>query len=309
MAKDPKDRPAKPTAKEKLAEQRKMKEDLSGALLSGRLAASTETVTKVRVPTDEIDKRAPKQNRGAIPPPRRPKPPQQQPPTGLENKKGPIKKKQPEPPRKKKPVKTKDGKKVKRVAWDPKRLSQFVAGFITLGELEGISKDEQYEMAKLGHRLLREGRLPDAKKVFEGLVTLDPRDAYFHLALGAIAQKSDDLTEAEKRYTAALEINPYSPHALANRGEVRMMLGKMVDGAKDLMRALEEDPNAEQEATKRARATIGVVLQQLEEAGVDVGKKKAPERAAAAKPGPRKKVGVRGPPKKVKPRRPAPKKR
>src|SRR5688500_18668115 len=222
--KDPKDQK---TAKEKLAEQRKMKEDLTGALMAGRLAANTET--KVKVPSAEIDKAAPKAKRAAIPAPPKKSP---APATGQ---------KRPAPP---KPAASPGVKKkgsAKRVAWDPKRLMKFVAGVITLGELEGIGKDQQYEMAKLGHRFIRQGKLKEAKTVFEGLVALDPHDAYFHLALGSIAQRDDELEEADERYTRALEINPYSPHALANRCEVRMMQGRMLDGAKDLIRALEED--------------------------------------------------------------------
>ncbi len=243
--------PKKPTAKEKLAEQRKMKADLSGALMAGRLAAKTETRVKVPVQA-EIDQAAPKAKRATIPPPMKKKPapaaarPAPRPAPGKKQKSG-----------------------VKRVAWDPKRLMKFVAGVITLGELEGITKEKQYEMAKLGHRFIRQGKLNEAKTIFDGLVALDPHDAYFHLALGSIAQREDDLEGAEARYTRALEINPFSPHALANRGEVRMMRGQMLDGAKDLMHALEEDPECRQEATKRARATIAVVLQQLEEAGAD----------------------------------------
>lgn len=297
--KKPRTRPA--SAKDKIAEQRQMKEDLSGALMAGRLAASTETVTRVRVPGVEIDKAAPKAKKGTIPPPRRPKRPG--PPPAARKKKTPQKKAPPKkaPPKKapspaaKKPAR-KGGKNARKVAWDPKRLAQFIAGVITLGELEGISKEEQYEMAKLGHQLLRQGKLDDAKKVFDGLVTLDPRDAYFHLALGSIAQRGDDLEEAEQRYGRALEIDPYSPHALANRGEVRMMLGRMVEGAKDLMRALEEDPDAVHEGTKRARATIGVVLQQLEEAGVSAKKERPGGKTERKRPGPTKKAGVRAPP-------------
>lgn len=301
---DKKPRPRPTSAKEKIAEQRKMKEDLSGALLAGRLAASTETVTRVRVPSADIDEAAPKKARkGTIPPPRRPQGPGR---PGLKKKGPPPKrtplKKAPAPGAKKPAAPAVRGKKkARRVAWDPKRLAQFIAGVITLGELEGISKEEQYEMARLGHQLLRQGKLADAKKVFDGLVALDPRDAYFHLALGSIAQRGDDLEEAERRYTRALEINPYSPHALGNRGEVRMMLGKMVEGAKDLTKALEEDPECTCEATKRARATIGVVLQQLEEAGHSSGKKKPTK-----KPGPAKKAGIIAPPGKKPSPRPAP---
>jgi tetratricopeptide (TPR) repeat protein len=297
--KDPKDQK---TAIEKIAEQRKMKDDLTGALMAGRLAAKTET--KIKVPTAEIDKAAPKAKAAAIPAPKRaPAPPPKKPAPAPAAKKAAA---APARPAVKKGA-------AKRVAWDPKRLTKFVAGVITLGELEGITKEKQYEMAKLGHRFIRQGKLDEAKHVFEGLLALDPRDAYFHLALGSIAQRENELDEAEERYTAALSINPYSPPALANRGEVRMMQGRMLDGAKDLLRALEEDPECRQEATKRARATIGVVLQQLEEAGIEVGDKKKKT------PGPTRKAGVALPPgKKPGPRgakpapratpRPAPKK-
>jgi tetratricopeptide (TPR) repeat protein len=156
------------------------------------------------------------------------------------------------------------------VAWDPRRVRQFLSGEITLGELEGISKDAQYEMAETGHRLLTQGKLDDAKKVFEGLAVLDPHDAYFHLALGAVAQKSSDLEAADRHYSRALELNPYSCHALANRGEVRMMSGRLVEGAKDLLRALDEDPECREDATQRARATMAVVLEQLNEAGIAI---------------------------------------
>src|SRR5688572_18208808 len=269
----------KKTAQEKIAEQRKMKEDLTGALMAGRLAAKTET--KVKVPSaSELDKAAPKAKKAAIPPPQRTPAPAKKP--------APAPKQKAAPPVPEKPAAKKSN--AKRVAWDPKRLMKFVAGVITLGELEGITKAQQYDMAKLGHRFIRTGKLKEAKAVFEGLVALDPHDAYFHLALGSIAQRDDNLEEADERYTRALEINPFSPHALANRGEVRMMQGRMLEGAKDLLKAFEEDPDCREEATKRARATIGVVLQQLEEAGIKIGgEKKKPV------PGPTKKTSVATP--------------
>ena len=304
--KDPKEH--EKTAQEKIAEHKKMKEDLAGALMSGRLAANTET--KVKVPTaDNIDKAAPKAKKATIPPPAPAKPAAAKP---AGDRPAPQKKPPPGTIIPAKPAGMKPAKKsnAKRVAWDPKRLMKFVAGVITLAELEGITKEQQHEMAKLGHRVLRQGKLDEAKTVFEGLVALDPHDAYFHLALGSIAQRNDALEEADERYTRALEINPFSPHALANRGEVRMMQGRMLEGAKDLMKALEEDPEVRQEATKRARATIGVVLEQLQSAGIEIGAKKKD----APKPGPTKKAGIGPAPRaaaKPAPRakpRPAPKK-
>jgi tetratricopeptide (TPR) repeat protein len=151
----------------------------------------------------------------------------------------------------------------KAPGWNPIRLEQFLRGQITLGDLEGITKHEQYEMAKIGFSYLTSGKLQQARTVFEGLLALDPFDAYFHTAIGSIAQQENKLEEAEERYTRALEINPFSPIALANRGEVRITQGRLADGATDLVRALEEDPNGVQPSTLRARATIQVVREQL----------------------------------------------
>lgn len=147
--------------------------------------------------------------------------------------------------------------------YNPIRLEQFLRGQITLGDLEGITKQEQYEMAKIGFSYLTSGKLAQAKTVFEGLLALDPFDAYFHTALGSIAQQENQLPEAEKRYTRALEINPFSPVAFANRGEVRIAMGKLGEGSQDLVRALEEDPGAQYPSTLRARATIQVVRDNL----------------------------------------------
>lgn len=286
-------------AKARLEKAKRLKDDLSGSLMSGRLAARTET--RVRVQKHQVDENA-DADAASIPKPTGPRP--AQPPTTARRKapgaqKPTLKKKAPPKPVRKAPPK----KGEKRVAWDPRRLKQFITGVITLGELEGISKKEQYEMAELGHQALKAGRVEDAHRVFSGLVTLDPRDAYFHLALGSAAQQLENLEEAEAAYSASLEIDPFSPHALANRGEVRMLLGRMVDGAKDLLRALEEDPDCTQEATRRARATISVVMDQLDGAKK---KKAAPRprgRGRARGRGPRPRGRPSGPRRPGRPRR------
>ncbi len=147
----------------------------------------------------------------------------------------------------------------KLLTYSPERLAEFLQGHISLGELEGIGKEAQYDMAESGFRCLNEGRLEDAKQVFDGLVALDPYDAYFHAALGSIAQRQDALEEADKKYTRALEINPHFPTALANRGEVRLSLGRMEEGVTDLLSALDADPEAREAATHRACILLKVI--------------------------------------------------
>lgn len=147
-------------------------------------------------------------------------------------------------------------------------MEAYVLGQITLGDLEGISKAQQYEMAKVGYAALVAGKLDTAKTVFEGLLALDPFDVYFLSALGSVAQQKNELDEAERRYSRALEINPYSPFALAHRGELRLMKGEVESGVDDLLRALEEDPGGRDPAVQRARATLTILVQQLDDLGL-----------------------------------------
>ncbi|MBK8010865.1 MAG: hypothetical protein IPK13_05915 [Deltaproteobacteria bacterium] len=135
-------------------------------------------------------------------------------------------------------------------------LIRFVSGQITLGDLQGITKDEQYQMAEIGYNCLRLARYDDARTVFEGLMALDPFDAYFQTALGTIAHQTGDFALADTRYSRALEINPYSGTARASRGELRFIRGDAVSALADLMRSVEDDVEGKEPATLRARAIV-----------------------------------------------------
>jgi tetratricopeptide (TPR) repeat protein len=163
--------------------------------------------------------------------------------------------------------------------FDPTDVEAFLRGYVTLGELQGISKPEQYEMAKTGWTLLSEGKVDKAIQVFTGLAALDPYDAYFLTALGSAHQQKNLLAEAERFYTRALEINPYSTTARAHRGEVRALLQRPLDAITDLKRAVQEDPDGKDPAVQRARVMLASIAKELEVT--------APARPKSpAKPGP-----------------------
>lgn len=154
------------------------------------------------------------------------------------------------------------------VAWDPARLEQFILGKITLGELEDFPKSAQYELAEIGYRFLQNGDTERSGKIFRGLAALDPYDAYFHTALGVIAQQREDFAAAAAHYSRALEIYPGSSVALANRGECRLRMGELAEAADDLVAAVKSDPAVQYGSTRRAKALVRVVREQLEKAGL-----------------------------------------
>ncbi len=149
--------------------------------------------------------------------------------------------------------------------WSPDEVMEFAKGQLTLGEVEGISKADQYGMAQIGHTLLTEGKLEQAGTIFEGLHSLDPFDAYFLTALGSIAQQQGKNEEAENHYTRVLEINPFSIPARAHRGEVRVMLGKLGEAVEDFTGVAQEDPKGIDPAAKRAHSIVQVLMTKIEE--------------------------------------------
>lgn len=269
------------------------KPDLKSALTASQLTAQTTTRAKVAVPqAAPAPKPAP--NRETTVQARAVQPPtQSHVPTSV--KRDPAKA-APAPIVAPKPAVTSGVKKkappnAKKVGWDPRMIRRFLSGHITLGELEEISKEDQYKMAKSGHRLLKQGKVDPAEKIFRGLLSLDPRDAYFHMAVGSCAQRRGDAVSAEAAYSASLQINPYSPFALANRGEVRLMLGRLVDGAQDLVAALQQDPELKQPTSRRAQATLRMLQAQLLALGIQTAEPKlvtSPKTAVApgTKPNP-----------------------
>ena len=98
----------------------------------------------------------------------------------------------------------------------PRLVRQFVAGDLTLGELEGIPKADQYQMAEIRRRHFTDGNLEKAHET-RGLLALDPLDAYFQMVLGAIAKERQELDAAVRYLSRSLELNgllhPGSLHA------------------------------------------------------------------------------------------------
>lgn len=125
-----------------------------------------------------------------------------------------------------------------------------------LANAAGIPKKLQYKVAELGFRHLSRGRLDKAKIIFEGLVRLDPFDAYFQLAAGSVAQRQARWSDADAFYSAALKLNRCSVPAWANRGEVRLMVGRKAEGLADLKSAVAADRTGKDPAAIRARALL-----------------------------------------------------
>ena len=59
-------------------------------------------------------------------------------------------------------------------------------GRVSLKEIVGLSPEELYAIANQGYLFFLQGKIQPAQVIFEGLVAIDPRNAYYYRALGAI---------------------------------------------------------------------------------------------------------------------------
>lgn len=114
-----------------------------------------------------------------------------------------------------------------------------------------------------GYQLFEQGRLDDARDLFEGLSLLDPENAYIHGILGTICQKQGDDDVALLYYAVALDLFPDNIDILVNRGELLLKRGMFEDAAQDLRAAIALDPESKDPAANRARLLVTMTVEEL----------------------------------------------
>lgn len=144
-------------------------------------------------------------------------------------------------------------------------VQQVLKGEKTFAEVLGFTGEYIYQIAGMGYKLLQEGNYDDAETIFRGLIRLNDRDANLYMWLGSTLHRRGQVAEAIEVYTKGLEIDPKNSTCLANRGELHIVEGKAQEGTKDLMKAIELDPEAKQPSTVRARAILATIAQKLKE--------------------------------------------
>lgn len=135
-------------------------------------------------------------------------------------------------------------------------MEKLATGQATLAEIVGLSREQLYEIAQQGYRLLNSGKLEEARQIYAGLVAANPYDSVFHCHLGAVYWRMGDLEKAFAEYDAALRFNIANVDALAGRGELYLSRGDAKKGIADLRAALENDAQATRPSTVRARALL-----------------------------------------------------
>ena len=107
-----------------------------------------------------------------------------------------------------------------------KLVAQWSQGRVTLRQIVGLSEEELYAIASQGYHLYLQGKTEAARVVFEGLVAIDPKNAYYYRALGAIYWRLKEPQKALKQFTYAIRVAPREISSYVNRAEVYVSLGQ-----------------------------------------------------------------------------------
>ena len=143
------------------------------------------------------------------------------------------------------------------------KMRRFLNDELTWAQVEGMSFEEAERIARLGCELAGQGRLHEARVIFEGLVAGNPEDTSAQAALGTVYQRLNLTEDATACYDRALALFADNVVALAHRGELRLRAADK-RGIEDLARAARIDSGGVSRAGRRARALLRFLLERTE---------------------------------------------
>lgn len=134
-------------------------------------------------------------------------------------------------------------------------VQKWASGQATLRELKGYSPEELHCIGQLGYTLFLNGKIRDARIVFEGLVAVDPRNEYYYRALGVVYHREGDAARALRQFGHAITVSGQrSVAAFVNRAEVHISRRDYDNARSDLDAALRTSANPADPLYRKARA-------------------------------------------------------
>jgi len=130
---------------------------------------------------------------------------------------------------------------------------------VTLKQIVGLSDEELFAIASQGYYMFLQGKTEQARVIFEGLVAIDPKNAYYYRALGAIYWRLGKSQRAVKQFTYAIRVSPKEISSYINRAEVYVADRDFAAAAKDLRAALDNGGPSDRALINKARAIMRMI--------------------------------------------------
>ncbi len=125
---------------------------------------------------------------------------------------------------------------------------------------------EAESMFNAGLEHMRAGRAEIALEEFQRAVKREPKNCYFHKAVGVAQLYLNRQTDAIASFRRALELNPYYVDARNDLGTALILAGQRDEGRRELLRAFNDPMNPTPEVTARNLGRAYFEEQQYEQA-------------------------------------------
>ncbi|EPX58090.1 tetratricopeptide repeat protein [Cystobacter fuscus DSM 2262] len=139
------------------------------------------------------------------------------------------------------------------------QLQRWAEGKATLRDVRGYTDEELYAIAKTAYVFFYQGRIAEARTLFQGLYAVNPADGYFAKALGVVEMAAGNAQGALAAYDVALKLDGRDAQAYVGRAEVRLSLGQRSQAVEDLRRVASLLPEQEPLAQKAAAILSGLL--------------------------------------------------
>jgi type III secretion system low calcium response chaperone LcrH/SycD len=124
-------------------------------------------------------------------------------------------------------------------------LQRWAEGRATLRDVRGYTDDELYAIARTAYFFYYQGRVNEARTLFQGLYAINPADPYFAKALGVVEMAAGNPQGALAAYDVALKLAAQDAAAYVGRAEVRLAMGQKAQAVEDLRRAAQLAPEGD----------------------------------------------------------------
>jgi type III secretion system low calcium response chaperone LcrH/SycD len=116
-------------------------------------------------------------------------------------------------------------------------LQRWADGKATLKEVRGYTDEELFSIARTAYYFFYQGKISEARTLFQGLYAVNPLDAYVAKALGVVEHAAGNAQGALAAFDVALKISPQDAAAYVGRAEVKISMGQKAQAVDDLKRA------------------------------------------------------------------------
>lgn len=116
-------------------------------------------------------------------------------------------------------------------------VQRWADGKATLKEVHGYTEEELYAVARVAYAFFHQGKINEARTLFQGLFAVNPRDAYFARALGVVEYAAQNADGAIAAFNVAAKLASSDPAVYLCRAEVLLATGQRAKAIEDLKRA------------------------------------------------------------------------